>query len=120
MSFKVIGSSDAITVCDCCGRTKLKFTVELVNNETGDIVHYGRDCAGAAVLGRKSLENTRNIASEAKAISLWNSTLAANGGDFKAASNVVFQKTGRSIYKCFDGNVYHRVERKKKIINIVI
>lgn len=55
--FKLVGITDEITVCDCCGRSNLKCTVEL-ENEGGDILHYGRDCAGKALYGRKSAKNT--------------------------------------------------------------
>jgi hypothetical protein len=54
--FKVLGTTDEITTCDCCGRKNLKCTVAL--DKDGEIVHYGRDCAGAAVYGRKSAKNT--------------------------------------------------------------
>lgn len=109
--FKVLGSGDDITVCDCCGRKNLKITVALENDATGEQVRYGRDCAAAAVLGVKNAKNAAMIESEAKAVEIWNRT-----GD----SDKVFQKTGRTIYKCFDGNVYHRVSRKGKVINIII
>lgn len=56
-TFKILGITDAITVCDCCGKSNLKCTVEL-EGEDGEIVNYGRDCAGKAIYGRKSAKNT--------------------------------------------------------------
>lgn len=49
-SFKVLGSSDSVTVCDCCGKKNLKMTVQMERDEA-EVVHYGRDCAGAALMG---------------------------------------------------------------------
>ena len=41
---RILGITDAITTCDCCGKSNLKRTVgiELSN---GEQVHYGVDCA---------------------------------------------------------------------------
>lgn len=58
---KALGVTDEVTVCGCCGKKNLKCTVVL-EMEDGTIVHYGRDCAGAAVFGRKSGKNTELVA----------------------------------------------------------
>jgi hypothetical protein len=58
---KALGLTDEITACDCCGKTNLKCTVAL-EMEDGTVVHYGRDCAGAAVFGRKSSKNAEMVA----------------------------------------------------------
>ena len=54
--FKVLGVDDSVSVCDCCGKSNLKKTVVL-ENDGGEILHYGSDCAGAALLGRKNRKN---------------------------------------------------------------
>lgn len=118
--FKVLGSGDDVTVCDCCGRKNLKITIALENEETGEQVRYGRDCAGKAIFGSKSKKNADNVTSEAKAVSVWKRVLEFNPDNFKKASDEVFQRTGQSIHKSFDGNVYHRVSRKGKLINVIL
>lgn len=61
---KALGVTDEVTVCDCCGKKNLKCTVAL-EMEDGSIVHYGRDCAAAAVFGHKSSKNAELIAARA-------------------------------------------------------
>lgn len=51
--FKVRGSNDEVTTCECCGRENLKKTVMLEvldadGNGTGQIERYGVDCAARA------------------------------------------------------------------------
>ena len=58
MPFRILGITDEITCCDNCPKKGLKCTVELENVETGEIVHFGRDCAGRALYGHKSAKNT--------------------------------------------------------------
>lgn len=72
-TFKILGLTDEITTCDCCGRVNLKATVALdrcdvEGNETGDIVHYGRDCAAKAILGNNTPGSIKIIEATAKGI----------------------------------------------------
>jgi hypothetical protein len=46
--FKVLGTTDERTSCDCCGRANLKATVALEDIETGDIVYFGSACGARA------------------------------------------------------------------------
>ena len=48
---KILGISDEVTTCECCGKNGLKKTVVL-GTETGT-VHYGSDCAALAMRGSK-------------------------------------------------------------------
>lgn len=48
-AFRVIGTTDEITSCDCCGRRDLRSTVALADTESGDVVHYGVTCAARAM-----------------------------------------------------------------------
>jgi hypothetical protein len=57
----VLGLSDSVTDCECCGKRGLKRTVALENAETGAIVYYGTDCAGMAVHGKKASKNTARV-----------------------------------------------------------
>lgn len=41
---KALGTTDAITICDCCGKSDLKLTVA-IELDDGQIVYYGRICA---------------------------------------------------------------------------
>lgn len=52
MTFKLLGITDENTTCDCCGKSNLKCTVAL--DHDGDVVFYGRDCAGRALYSRAS------------------------------------------------------------------
>lgn len=91
MAFKLLGITDSVTSCDCCGRTNLKCTIEL-ENESGDVVFYGRDCAGAALYGRKNGKNTKIAEERARMIQLCRNALPivldaiAAGEDAKAAA----------------------------------
>jgi ribosome-binding protein aMBF1 (putative translation factor) len=51
---KILGLTDEITTCSCCGRTGLKCTVAIETE--GEVVYYGRTCA------------TRHTGKSAKAI----------------------------------------------------
>jgi hypothetical protein len=42
--FTICGISDK-TECDICGKTNLKMTIVIESQETGEILHYGSDCA---------------------------------------------------------------------------
>src|SRR5690349_19372579 len=48
MTVKVLGISDDVTTCECCGRTYLKRTVALDFNGQG-MKHYGTTCAAKAL-----------------------------------------------------------------------
>lgn len=41
---RALGTDDAVTTCDCCGKANLKFTV-VIELDDGEIVHYGCVCA---------------------------------------------------------------------------
>lgn len=45
---KVLGHTDEVTTCDCCGRSNLKGTVALESADGLAIVHYGVVCAARA------------------------------------------------------------------------
>ena len=47
-AYTFIGTTDTVTVCDCCGRANLKGTVVLQADD--DFVHFGSTC-GARALG---------------------------------------------------------------------
>lgn len=44
---KVLGITDTVTTCDCCGKKNLKRTVVL-DTETG-VLYYGTSCAAKAM-----------------------------------------------------------------------
>lgn len=41
--FKFLGTTDEVTTCDCCGKSKLKMTVAF--DHDGEVVYYGSTCA---------------------------------------------------------------------------
>jgi len=42
--FQVLGITDEVTVCDCCGKSPLKSTYIVQMIESGEILHYGSTC----------------------------------------------------------------------------
>lgn len=73
---KILGLSDEVATCDCCGKKNLKATVAL-ETSGGEIVFYGRDCAGKAIYGRKSAKNTAAIDGLARRASIMAPVIAA-------------------------------------------
>lgn len=59
-SVKLLGISDDVTTCDCCGRTGLKRTVAMEIGDGSLPVYYGTSCAANAlrVGNGKKLSNT--------------------------------------------------------------
>jgi len=54
--FTVLGTTDEVTICDCCGRKDLKGTVALCDHDAGDeTVYFGCVCAARA-MGIESVE----------------------------------------------------------------
>jgi hypothetical protein len=43
--FKVVGIVDEVTTCECCGKSDLKKTVALMDEE-GNVQYFGTICAG--------------------------------------------------------------------------
>lgn len=42
---KMLGISDEVTTCDCCGKNNLKRTVAIEMGDSETVVFYGVDCA---------------------------------------------------------------------------
>lgn len=59
---RAIGLDESVTVCDCCGRSDLKFTVA-IELEGGEIAHYGQVCAGRNT-GRTKSQINNDIKAE--------------------------------------------------------
>jgi hypothetical protein len=55
---KVLGISDEVTTCECCGRTNLKKTVALDNGN--GVVRYGTECAARA-MGRGKADVEKEV-----------------------------------------------------------
>jgi hypothetical protein len=90
---RIMGISDDVTTCECCGRSELRKTVAL-GDENGGIKYYGCDCAAKAIArsgGRKmngsTVEKFAVNASKPKAA--------------KAVYAVINEKTGNAITKCY-------------------
>lgn len=93
--FKLLGITDSVTDCDCCGKRGLKCTVAMESDHSG-IVYYGRDCAGEALYGRKSAANTRRVSQEVAALEYHAKQLAS------AKTARIAQDKGRAnyLYSC--------------------
>ena len=76
MTYKILGITDAVHTCDCCGKKNLKKAVELENPE-GETVFFGTDCAGAALYGRKDRKNGQAAEFRAKVVAKSRSVLPA-------------------------------------------
>jgi len=77
-NLKILGTTQDVTTCECCGLKNLKKTVELGvldadNNFGGEVLHYGVDCAATALGfskrgGKTQVENkVLNLVAEFKA-----------------------------------------------------
>jgi hypothetical protein len=65
-TIKILGISDEVTTCGCCGKSNLKRTVAL--DIDGGVVYYGTDCAAMALLGKKTAGNRKVVESKASAL----------------------------------------------------
>lgn len=63
-NWKVLGTSDEILTCGCCGKTNLKKTVVLTNGE--EEVYFGTECA-ALRMSCKKTDVEKAVRSAAKA-----------------------------------------------------
>jgi hypothetical protein len=79
--FTVCGISDK-SECDVCGKTNLKMTIVIESQETGEILHYGSDCAARTL--RQDYMGKRYPVSRDAAISMGRS--AKRGESFAKLS----------------------------------
>ena len=49
MRYRIEGTTDEVTSCDCCGRTRLKHTVALLDTDTDQVRYMGVTCAAHAL-----------------------------------------------------------------------
>lgn len=61
--YRVVGVSDDVTTCECCGRFGLKRTVALMDRD-GAVRHFGSQCAARA-LGRRARNAAAMVEKEA-------------------------------------------------------
>jgi hypothetical protein len=62
---KILGITDEVTTCGCCGRNGLKKTIALEIDEV--LTHYGTQCAANSLrYGRGAKFTTTKITAEAK------------------------------------------------------
>lgn len=66
MTFRPIAISDTFTTCDCCGRTGLKKTIVLKDDDDA-IRHFGTGCAAKAIHGYSDASINNRIRKEALA-----------------------------------------------------
>jgi hypothetical protein len=48
LKFRVLGITDSVQVCDCCGKKDLKCTVEMEPTDGEASLYFGRTCAARA------------------------------------------------------------------------
>jgi hypothetical protein len=77
---KILGITDEVNTCDCCGRTNLKKTVAM-EFDAGGMVHYGADCAANAVYGKKTPTNRKLVEAKANAAAYVTKWTAVHGTD---------------------------------------
>lgn len=63
---RALGTTDAVTTCDCCGKSGLKLTVA-IELDGGDLVHYGTTCASRNT-GKPAKQINAEIRTEAARI----------------------------------------------------
>ena len=62
---KVVGTSDEVTSCECCGKQNLKKTVALMDDE-GNVRYYGCNCAAQAICKTGKKITSKDVRNEAK------------------------------------------------------
>jgi hypothetical protein len=66
-TYKVLGTTQDVTDCDCCGRVDLKKTVILgildADGNVEDVVHFGTTCAAHAA--RRTNKEIKQLAADA-------------------------------------------------------
>jgi hypothetical protein len=55
----ILGTDDAVSVCDCCGKTGLKFTFAV--DVDGEVLHYGSTCV-TKWTGRTAAQANKEVA----------------------------------------------------------
>jgi hypothetical protein len=64
--FHVLGFTDSVHTCDCCGKTDLKGTFGIEMIETGEVLYYGSVCVtrntGKTKKELKSMQDEREAA----------------------------------------------------------
>ncbi len=88
---KLLGISDEVNNCECCGKANLKKTVVL--DFDGGIRYYGSDCAALALMGKKSAANKKAVETKARAIGHARQ-LVANGYSLTVAARDVWNRFG--------------------------
>lgn len=79
--YEVAGTTDENTICDCCGKSNLKMTVVLRDDE-GEFRFFGRSCAAlatgrkASVIDREILAANHAASIKADQIAVWAAYLA--------------------------------------------
>jgi hypothetical protein len=86
--FKILGITDSINSCDCCGKQGLQKTVAIENCETGEIGHFGTSCA----------------MQPSKCFGFEKSEMARALSFFKAEQQIIWAKT-RALYKAKGGKM---------------
>jgi hypothetical protein len=67
--FRILGTTDSVSSCDCCGKSNLKQTVAVIELDargdevTGETLHFGTTCAARA--SRREVKEVRNEAAAA-------------------------------------------------------
>jgi hypothetical protein len=94
-AFRVLGITDEVTECDCCGRQNLKATVVLRFDNDTENRHYGRTCAAryarvevkvidkgvkAAEAERRAAEEAARRAAADASFAAWKAFLDAEAG----------------------------------------
>lgn len=65
-AYTVNGTTDERDACDCCGKSGLKITVCLTDNESGELVWFGTTCAAKAM--KITVKEVRERVSAAEAV----------------------------------------------------
>jgi hypothetical protein len=86
--FRILGITDSINSCDCCGKQNLQKTVAIENCETGEIAHFGTSCA----------------MQPSKCFGFEKSEMARALSDYKREQEIIWAKT-RALYKTKGGKM---------------
>lgn len=59
--YTILGTSDEVTTCDCCGKKNLRITVALEPTDGSGDVYYGRICAARALGWGDTIDDGKRV-----------------------------------------------------------
>ena len=100
--FTYLGTSDEVDACDCCGKSDLKSTVAIQDNDSGETLYFGTTCAARAL--KQTVKEVRagtNVADRAKAEAERKAREARHDAEMKEWTDYLIAATGGGIRETY-------------------